>query len=89
MASLADHTISGVKRRVAELRRTLIGIGAASLLVVVLAHVAERFDILPAIGWGLPHSPGHYLDLLSAIVGCISLLAALALWGATRRKTRH
>jgi hypothetical protein len=43
--------------------------GCACLTVVVLAHVAERFGIFPAMGWGLPDSPGHYLDLFSAIAG--------------------
>jgi len=47
----------------------LILAGCACLLVVVLTHVAERFNIFPAMGWGLPDSPGHYLDLFSAIAG--------------------
>jgi hypothetical protein len=29
------------------------------------------------MGWGLPSSPGHYLDLFSAIDGVALLLAAL------------
>jgi hypothetical protein len=29
----------------------------------MLTHVAERFDLFPGMGWGLPNSPGHYLDL--------------------------
>jgi hypothetical protein len=28
------------------------------------------------MGWGLPNSPGHYLDLFSAIAGIVLLLAA-------------
>jgi hypothetical protein len=28
------------------------------------------------MGWGLPDSPGHYLDLTSAISGAVLLLAA-------------
>lgn len=28
------------------------------------------------MGWGLPNSPGHYLDLFSAISGPVLLLAA-------------
>jgi hypothetical protein len=31
-------------------------------LVVVLTHVAEKLDLFPVMGWGLPDSPGHYLD---------------------------
>jgi hypothetical protein len=29
-------------------------------------HVAETFHLFPQMGWGLPHSAGHYVDLLSA-----------------------
>jgi hypothetical protein len=47
--------------------------GAACLVMMMLTHVAERFDLFPGMGWGLPHSPGHYLDLVSAILGCILL----------------
>jgi hypothetical protein len=43
---------------------------------MLLTHVAERLRILPGMGWGLPNSPGHYLDLMSAIVGIVLLLAA-------------
>ena len=44
-------------------------IGAACLMVVVLAHVCELLSLLPWMGWGRPHSPGHYLDLASAALG--------------------
>jgi hypothetical protein len=45
--------------------------GAGCLIVVVLAHVAERFHLFPCMGWGLPDSAGHYLDLVSAFGGLI------------------
>lgn len=48
------------------------------MALVMLTHVAERLDILPAMGWGLPNSPGHYLDLISAVSG-IGLLVVAAL----------
>jgi hypothetical protein len=48
-------------------------LGAVCLVIVVLTHVAEAFQIFPALGWGLPNSVGHYLDLISAILGCILL----------------
>ena len=57
--------------------RLLAILGIAFLLVVVLTHVAERWRLLPEMGWGLPDSPGHYLDLTSAILGVALLLAAL------------
>jgi uncharacterized membrane protein len=44
-------------------------LGAVFLAVVVLAHAAEAFHLLPGMGWGLPNSAGHYLDLISAVLG--------------------
>jgi hypothetical protein len=57
--------------------RRLIRIGCVCLLVVVLTHVAERWKILPVMGWGRPDSPGHYLNLFSAVAGITLLVAAL------------
>ena len=53
--------------------------GCACLFIAVLTHVAERFHLLPNMGWGLANSPGHYLDLFSAIAGVLLLLAAVVL----------
>ena len=50
--------------------RLLLLSGLACLIIVVLTHLAEAFHIFPAMGWGLPNSAGHYLDLVSAILGC-------------------
>jgi hypothetical protein len=58
--------------------RDLALTGCGCLLVVVFALVAECFDIFPFMGWGLFDSPGHYLDLFSAIAGVALLLGALA-----------
>lgn len=44
-------------------------IGAACLVIVGLTHVAEAFQLLPWMGWGLEHSVGHYIDLWGAIIG--------------------
>ena len=57
--------------------RLLATLGIAFLVVVVLTHVAERWHLFPEMGWGLPISPGHYLDLASAILAVTLLLAAL------------
>jgi hypothetical protein len=46
------------------------------LALVVPTHVAERLGILAGMGWGLPDSPGHYLDLISAVSGIALLVAA-------------
>jgi uncharacterized membrane protein len=54
--------------------------GAGCLVVVVLTHVAEAFRLFPTMGWGEPHSVGHYLDLTSAALGVTMLCAALVLW---------
>ena len=48
-------------------------LGAIFLLIVVLAHVAEAFHLIPWMRWGENNSPGHYLDLFSAVLGLILL----------------
>lgn len=58
------------------LRQSLFAGGCAFWLIVVLTHVAERWQIFPGMGWGSPDSPGHYLDLFSAIAGTVLLVAA-------------
>jgi hypothetical protein len=47
--------------------------GLACLIIVVLTHVAEAFHLFPTMGWGQPTSAGHYVDLVSAILGCTLL----------------
>lgn len=59
--------------------RFLAMLGMAFLIVVVLTHVAERWQLFPAMGWGLPDSPGHYVDLASAILG-VALVVAAMIW---------
>jgi len=44
-------------------------LGASGLLLVVLTHIAETFEVLPWMHWGSEHSPGHYLDLAGAVFG--------------------
>jgi hypothetical protein len=58
--------------------RYLLSIGFACLAIVLLTHVAERLRIFPGMGWGLADSPGHYLDLVSAMLGCALLFAQFA-----------
>jgi hypothetical protein len=60
--------------------------GIACLIVVVLTHVAERFEIFSSMGWGMPDSPGHYLDLASAIIGSALLAVGLVGDAIARRK---
>ncbi len=44
-------------------------LGAACLVVVALAHVAEAVHLFPWMQWGAARSIGHYLDLSSAVLG--------------------
>ena len=44
-------------------------LGAAFLVLVVLAHVCEGLGLLAWMQWGRPHSIGHYVDLASAVIG--------------------
>lgn len=61
-------------------------LGIICLAIVVLTHVAERLHILSGMGWGLPDSPGHYLDLASAVLGCTMLSVGLVGRAVTGRK---
>jgi len=54
-------------------------LGCVCLVVVVLTHVAERWHLLLGMGWGQPDSPGHYLDLLSAVAALVLLAAYILL----------
>ena len=44
-------------------------IGSVGLMMVVLTHIAEAFELMPGMHWGLEASVGHYLDLGSAVLG--------------------
>jgi hypothetical protein len=66
--------------------RFLLLAGSACLFIVILTHVAETFNIFPAMGWGLPNSVGHYLDLVSAILGITLLLLGFIAAALNRRK---
>jgi hypothetical protein len=62
-------------------------IGTGFVIVVILTHVAEALHIFPVMGWGLPNSPGHYLDLVSAIAAPTLLsVGYLSLRFARRRR---
>jgi hypothetical protein len=61
-------------------------LGAGCLIVVVLAHICEALDVLPWMGWGLPNSIGHYLDLGSAAFG-LTLFPIGYLWHALTRRS--
>ena len=48
---------------------TLQALGLACFGVMALTHVFEAFSILSAFGWGQPHSVGHFVDLVAALLG--------------------
>ena len=62
--------------------------GTVFLLVVVLAHVAEAYRLIPWMHWGENDSPGHYLDLFSAILGSILLPLGYVFDVLSRRNRR-
>lgn len=39
--------------------------------VMALTHFFESFSLLPAFGWGQPHSVGHLIDLAAASLGVV------------------
>ncbi len=57
--------------------RCLLFLAFVCLVIIVLTHVAERLHVFPGMGWGLPDSPGHYLDLFSAVFGSMFLIAGI------------
>ena len=67
--------------------RLLQLLGLACLMIVVLTHIAETFHLFPMMGWGQPTSAGHYVDLVSAILGCILLPLGFLGNALMRRKT--
>jgi hypothetical protein len=60
-------------------------IGAGGLLIVVLTHVAEALHVFPGMGWGLPDSAGHYLNMVSVVLG-LALFPVGYLGGALTHK---
>jgi hypothetical protein len=58
-------------------RTHAVVIGLRCLVIVVLTHIAEKLDLFPGMGWGLPDSAGHYVDLTSAVLGCALLIAGV------------
>jgi hypothetical protein len=57
--------------------RGLLLLGFVCLAVVVLTHVAEWLRVFPGMGRGLRSSPGHYLDFVSAVLGCALLIVGM------------
>ena len=58
-------------------------VGASAVMLVVLTHICEALHLFPRMHWGLQDSAGHYLDLVSAILG-LALFPPGYLFGALR-----
>jgi len=52
-------------------------VGACGVLGVAGAHLCEALRLLPGMGWGAPHSIGHYVDLVSALAAVTLLPVGL------------
>ena len=76
---LAGSAVVFSKLRTAPTLLQLVGAGC--LTVVVLTHICEAYDLVPWMRWGLPNSAGHYLDLVSAVLGLV-LFPIVYLWRA-------
>jgi hypothetical protein len=63
-------------------------LGAAGLLSVVITHVCEALELLPSMHWGEPHSVGHYVDLVSAVLGLTLLPLGFLLHIVAKRHAR-
>jgi hypothetical protein len=63
----------------------LQSLGAGSLIVVAFAHFCEGLHLLPWMNWGMDHSAGHYLDLVSAVLGLTLFPVGYLLHAITER----
>ena len=52
-----------------DLGSALLATGIGWFGIMALTHFFESFSILPAFGWGRPHSVGHFMDLAAALLG--------------------
>jgi hypothetical protein len=62
-----------------NLGSALQALGLGCFGVMALTHVLEAFSILPTFGWGRPHSVGHRIDLMAALLGVTSLTTSFFL----------
>ena len=52
-----------------SLGSVLQALGIGCFGVMALTHVFEAFSLLPSLGWGQPHSVGHLVDVVAALLG--------------------
>ena len=65
----------------------LLALGLGCFSVMALTHVFAAFSILPQLGWGQPHSVGHLIDLVAALLG-VTLVATSFLVRSVRQDGR-
>ena len=63
-----------------NLGSALQALGLGCFGVMALTHVFEKFSILPELGWGRPHSVGHFIDLVAALLGVTLVTTGFLLW---------
>ena len=83
LLALCASAIAFAKEKTALASMQLIG--SVFLAVMVCTHFAETFHLFPQMGWGLPYSAGHYIDLMSAWGGA----SLFALGYLLRKLVRH
>ena len=67
------------------LTSALQALGIGCFGVMALTHVFEEFSMLPELGWGRPHSVGHFIDLMAALLGLTLVSTSFLL----RRRGHH
>jgi hypothetical protein len=65
----------------------LQALGLGCFGVMALTHVFEAFSILPALGWGQPHTVGHRIDLVAALLGVSFMTTSFLLWRRDHRRS--
>jgi len=66
----------------------LQALGIGCFAVMALTHVFEAFSILPSLGWGRPHSVGHLIDLVAALLGVTLVTTSFLLRYVSRDSRR-
>ena len=87
-AALVFFGVSGVlflTRR--GLHSALQAWGLGSFGVMALTHVFQEFSILGSLGWGQPHSVGHLIDLVAALLGVTLVTTSFLLWRRDERRS--
>lgn len=86
-ALFSGAAVASVRRRTAS--RFLQLFGAGALVVVASTHVCEALHWFAGMGWGAADSPGHYLDLASAVLGLVSFATGCLLEARAANRRRR